>query len=135
MNSIPKIMLPVSLVLLLNACAHHPRQYSYYPDTGSYSSGYTVIHRNYYGGTYGYYDNDYGWDKGNFPHHHHDQHNAPPPWNKDYPRPHYQHGNRSDNNRDGHNFNHRVENENYHQYSNHDGDNRHPKDHHQRFND
>lgn len=135
MNSIPKIILLVSLVLLLNACAHYPRQYSYYPDTGSYGSGYTVMQRNYYGGTSGHYDNGYGWGKGNFPHHHHDQYNAPSRWNNDYLRPQYQHSDRSDNNWGSHYFNHRGENENNHQYGNHDGDNHQHRSHHQRFND
>lgn len=145
MNSIPKIILPVGLVLLLNACAHYPRQYSYYPDTGSYGSGYTVMQRNYYGGTSSHYDNGYGWGKGNFPHRHHDQYNTAPRWNNDYLRPQYQHArdaheyrqhdNRSDNNWGNHNFNHRGENENNRQYGNHDGDNHHRRDHHKRFND
>ena len=91
MNSITKKTLLVSLALLLNACAHHPQQHSYYPDTGSYGSGYTVMQRNYYGGTSGHYDNGYDWDRGNFPHQHHDQYNAPPRRDNDYPRPRYQH--------------------------------------------
>lgn len=145
MNSITKKILLVSLVLLLNACAHNPRQYAYYPDAGSYGSGYTVMQRNYYGGTSGHYDNGYGWDKGNFPPRHHSQYNLPPRDNHDYLRSQYQHDrrddhehrqqdNRSNNNWDGHNFNHHGGNENNPQYGNHDDDH-HRRGHHQRFND
>jgi hypothetical protein len=146
MNSITKKTLLVSLALLLNACAHHPQQHSYYSDTGSYGSGYTVMHRNYYGGTSGHYDNGYGWDRGNFPHHHHDHYNAPHRRDNDYLRPRYQHDvrehheyrphdNRRDNNWGGHNFKHRVDNENNRHHGNHDGNNHNRRDHNRRFND
>ncbi|MDD5411245.1 MAG: hypothetical protein PHF31_07510 [Methylobacter sp.] len=146
MNSITGKSLLVSLVLLLNACAHYPQQHSYYPDTGSYGSGYTVMQRNYYGGTSGHYDNGYDWDRGNFPHHHHDQYNATPRRDNNYLRPQYQqdvrerygyrpHDNRRDNNWGDHNFKHRLDNENNRHHGNHDGDNHNRRDHDQHFND
>jgi hypothetical protein len=74
MNAVTKKTLPIILALLLGACAYYPQHYGYYPGNGAYSSGYTVMHRNYYGERPNHYDNGYGPGKAYFPNHdHHDQ--------------------------------------------------------------
>ncbi|MGZ5008475.1 MAG: hypothetical protein ACXWE4_08240 [Methylobacter sp.] len=95
MNTIAKKMLFIGF-MLLSACAHYPRQYSYYPGNVAYSSGYTIMHRNYYGERPHHYDNGY------FPYHqYHDQYRAPPHWNNNF-QEHEHHADRSD----GYGYNH-----------------------------
>lgn len=92
MNSLPKKTLLVGFALLLSACAHYPQHYAYYPGNDAYSSGYTIMHRNYYGERPDHYNNGYGQGRAYFPHHQrHDQHNAPPHWDNDYSRHRQQH--------------------------------------------
>jgi len=77
MNALIKKVFPISLILLLNACAHYSRPY--YPDSASYGGGYMVVQRSYYQGApdYGYYS------PGN--NHFHDAYR--PRWNADHGRP------------------------------------------------
>ncbi len=83
-------MLLVGFALLSTACVHYPQQYSYYPDYGGYSSGYTIMHRNYYGERPDHYD--HGHDRAYFPHHYrHDQHSIQPRRGNNYPRHRHQH--------------------------------------------
>ncbi len=82
MNSIAKKMLLVVFVLLPSACAHYPQHYAYYPG----NSGYTIMHRNYYGERPDYYSHGYN---GYFPHHHHDQYRGQSHWGNGYPRRHH----------------------------------------------
>lgn len=123
MNSKIKEMLFVGFALLSTACAHYPQQYSYYPDYGGYSSGYTIMHRNYYGERPNHYDHDYGHHHGRayFPHHRqHDQYNVQRRWDNDYSAHHqrgrdydhsfnYRNGRQHNDNHDSHrnNFDHR----------------------------
>ncbi|MFZ2404888.1 MAG: hypothetical protein WAW41_07100 [Methylobacter sp.] len=97
MNAITKKILLFGLALLPSACAHYPQHHSYYPSHRGYSSGYTIMHRNYYGERPDYYDDDDSSGKAYFPHRpHHDQYIAPPRMvpprrEHDYPdRPHHQ---------------------------------------------
>ena len=88
MNSITKKMLLIGFALLPSACAHYPQQYSYYPGNAAYSSGYTIMHRNYYGERPDHYDNGYRQGNAYFPHHHrHDQHMFSHRWGNDHPEP------------------------------------------------
>ncbi len=99
MNTITQKILGAGFTLLLSACVHYPRQYTYYPGYGGYSSGYTIMHRNYYGERPDHYDNGYGPGRAYFPHHqHHDQFNAQPRWSNDHPVHQHDRGN-------GHPFN------------------------------
>ncbi|MGZ8943348.1 MAG: hypothetical protein ACXW00_11310 [Methylobacter sp.] len=107
MNSITKKMLLIGVVLLLSACAHDSHQYAYYPSNTAYSSGYTIMHRNYYGERPDHYDNGYRQENNHFPHqHHHDQYSAKQRWGGNYQAPRHQqhdrdhdHRSNDDNNR------------------------------------
>jgi hypothetical protein len=102
MNSLTKKMLLIGATLLLCACAHDSQQYVYYPSDTAYSSGYTIMHRNYYGERPEYYDNGYRQGRDYFPHHHHhDQYSVRPRWGDNYQDRKHQH----DKDRD-HNHNH-----------------------------
>ncbi len=71
MNAIAKKLLLISFLLLLSACIHNPQPYGNYPGNGGYSSGHTVIQRNYY-------DNGYRSGPAYFPHQdRHEQSYAP----------------------------------------------------------
>ncbi|MCK9395066.1 MAG: hypothetical protein M0Q44_05700 [Methylobacter sp.] len=83
MNSIAKKMLLVAFALLPCACAH----YAYYPGHSAYSSGYTIMHRNYYGERPDYYDNGYRRFP---PASRHYQYNALPRWDNTYSGRHQQ---------------------------------------------
>ncbi|MGR9013377.1 MAG: hypothetical protein ACU83U_07015 [Gammaproteobacteria bacterium] len=77
MNTTAKKTLLVGFALLLSACAHYPQHHAYYPSDNGYSRGYTIIHRNYYGGRPNHYDSGHG--KAYYPHHnHHDYYNSIP---------------------------------------------------------
>lgn len=92
MNSITPKMLLIAVALLSSACVHYPPRYSYYPGNNAYSSGYTIMHRNYYGERPEHYDNGYGPGNDYFPHRRrHDQYNALPRWNNDFQGPRQQH--------------------------------------------
>lgn len=91
MNSITKKMLLIGFALLPCACAHYPQQYSYYPGNAAYSSGYTIMHRNYYGERPDRYDNGYRQGNAYFPHHDgHDQYSAQRRWGNNHPEPQHQ---------------------------------------------
>jgi hypothetical protein len=89
MNTLSKIISLAGL-LLLSACAHHPGQYGYYPDSASYGGGYTVTQRNYYGGSPAYYKG-YTSRREYFPSPHHDHYQDHKSWGHDYLRPRHQH--------------------------------------------
>lgn len=83
MNTIAKKTLLIGFALLLSACVHYPQQHqqhSYYPSTRGYSSGYTIMHRNYYGERPDHYQRGHG--RADYSHHdrhdRHDQYNAIP---------------------------------------------------------
>lgn len=78
MNTIAKKTLLIGFVLLLSACVHYPQQqYSYYPSTRGYSSGYTIMHRNYYGERPDHYQRGHG--RADYSHHNrHNQYNTIP---------------------------------------------------------
>lgn len=85
MNIIAKKILLIGFALLPCACVHYPRQNTYYPGNDAYSSGYTIMHRNYYRERPDHYDNGYRPGQAHFPNHqHHDRYNAPPHWSNDY---------------------------------------------------
>jgi hypothetical protein len=85
MNSPTKKILLIGATLLLCACAHDSQQYVYYPSGAAYSSGYTIMHRNYYGERPEFYDNGYRQGRDYFPHHqHHDQYSVRPRWGENY---------------------------------------------------
>ncbi|WP_040580819.1 hypothetical protein [Methylobacter tundripaludum] len=92
MNSITKKMLLIGFALLPSACAHYPQQHSYYPGNAAYSSGYTIMHRNYYGERPDHYDNGYRQGDAYFSHHdHHDQHSVQRQWGNNHPESRHQH--------------------------------------------
>lgn len=76
MNTIAKKTLLIGFALLLSACVHYPQQHqqhSYYPSTRGYSSGYTIMHRNYYGERPDHYQRGHG--RTDYSHHdRHDRH-------------------------------------------------------------
>ena len=125
MNAINKKMLVIGVALLLSACAHYPRQHEYYPGNNAYSSGYTIMHRNYYGERPDHYDNGHGQGNVHFPHHQYRQNNSQSRWGNDYSRHQHQqdrnrehplsHENsrRHDDNGDNHNNN--IDRRNRHQ--------------------
>jgi len=81
MNSITKKMPLIGFALLLGACAHYPQHYAYYPGNVAYSSGYTIMHRNYYGERPDRYDHGYRQDNVYSPHHdRHDQYSVQRHW-------------------------------------------------------
>jgi len=85
-------MLLIGSTLLLCACAHDSHQYAYYPSNTAYSSGYTIMHRNYYGERPDHYDNGYRHENTYSPHpHHHDQYNIRPRWGSNYQGHSHQH--------------------------------------------
>lgn len=124
MNSITKKTLLVGFALLSSACAPYPQHYSYYPSNAAYSSGYTIMHRNYYGERPDHYDNGYGSGNAYFPHHHrHDQYNAPSHRKNDYSghRQHdrnnehfFNYGNRRQRSDDGDNHHNDFDRRNHH---------------------
>ncbi|MDP1664738.1 MAG: hypothetical protein Q8L79_06370 [Methylobacter sp.] len=92
MNSIAKKMLLIGFALLSSACAHHPQQYSYYPGNTAYSSGYTIMHRNYYGERPDHYDNGYRQGNAYFSHpHRREQHSVKPRWSNNRPESGHRH--------------------------------------------
>jgi hypothetical protein len=92
MYSLTKKMLLIGVTLLLYACAHDSQQYVYYPSDTAYSSGYTIMHRNYYGERPEYYDNGYRQGRDYFPHHQpHDQYSVRPRWGENYQGHKHQH--------------------------------------------
>jgi hypothetical protein len=62
--------------------------YSYYPGNAAYSSGYTIMHRNYYGERPDHYDNGYRQGHDYFPHHdRHDQYSVQRQWGNNHRNP------------------------------------------------
>jgi len=98
-------MLLIGVTLLLYACTHDSQQYVYYPSDTAYSSGYTIMHRNYYGERPEYYDNGYRQENIHFPYHqHHDQYSVRPRWGENYQGNRHQHDRDHDHaNNDDHN--------------------------------